>query len=161
MDVVIREAMQEDVPLVLPVWREMMDFHAERDTYFATCEGAEKAFSNFLSGNIEKEDAFVFVAQVSDIIVAYCLCMITERPPVCEMKRQYGNLSDLAVFETHRRQGIGEQMVKRAMEWFQLQGLERVEVRVAVTNEVSTEFWRKMGFVTYLKTMCKKTGDQI
>ena len=33
--------------------------------------------------------------------------------------------------------------------------LKRIEVRVAISNEISTQFWRKMGFTTYLEIMCK------
>ncbi|MEN8126852.1 MAG: GNAT family N-acetyltransferase [Planctomycetota bacterium] len=152
---IIREATKEDVPKILPVWREMMEFHAVRDAHFAICESADQEFAKWISENIVKEDAIVYVAESTKSIVAYCLCLISERPPVCEMKRQYGNLSDLAVAEKYRRDGIGEQIVEQAMEWFRSQGLKRVEVRVAVTNEISTRFWRKMGFSTYLETMSK------
>ena len=152
---IIREATKEDVPKILPIWQELMEFHADRDSYFATCEGAEQEFAKWISENIEKEDAIVYVAEHAKSIIAYCLCRIVERPPVCEMKRQYGSLTDLAVLETYRRDGIGERMVKRATQWFRSQGVKRVEVRVAVTNEVSTRFWRKMGFTTYLETMSK------
>jgi hypothetical protein len=32
-------------------------------------------------------------------------------------------------------------------------GIRRIEVRVAVTNGISTVFWRKMGFQPYLETL--------
>ena len=153
---VIREATEADVPKILPIWQEMMNFHAKRDSYFATCEGAEEAFSGYLSENIEKKDAVVFIAQNAERVIGYCLCLIAERPPVCEMKRQYGNLSDLAVLENYRRKGVGEQMTAFAMKWFHSRQLKRVEVRVAVTNEISTQFWRKMGFETYIETVYKE-----
>ena len=150
----IREATKEDVPQVVPVWRELMEFHARRDAYFATCQWAQEAFEKYVLENIEKEDAMVWVAQSDSAIVGYCQSMIVENPPVLHVKR-YGNISDLAVLDNYRRQGIGEDFVARAMEWFRSQNLERVEVRVAVTNKISTQFWRKMGFATYLETMSK------
>ena len=154
--VLIRTATEADVPKIVPIWQEMMNFHAKRDLYFAICEGAEEAFSGYLSENIEKKDAAVFIAQDAERVISYCLCLIAERPPVCEMKRQYGNLSDLAVVENYRRKGVGEQMTAFAMKWFQSRELERVEVRVAVTNEISTQFWRKMGFQPYIEAMYKQ-----
>ncbi len=151
----IREATIADVPGLVPVWREMMDFHAERDVFWKTREGAEDAFSKYVSENIKKDEALVLVAQNNEKIVAYCQCLIVEYPPVL-ITKQYGNIVDLAVCENYRRNGIGEKMVKWAMEWFKTKGLERAEVRVAVTNEISMQFWRKMGFTTYLETMSKQ-----
>ena len=150
----IREATKEDVPNILPVWRELMEFHAERDPYYVTCDGAEEAFAKYVLENIEKDDACVFVTQKNDEIVGYCQCLVVKTPPVFELK-QFGNIADTTVLEKYRRNDIGEQMVERAMEWFQSKGLTRIEVRVAVSNEVSTQFWRKMGFSTYLETMSK------
>ena len=76
---------------------------------------------------------------------------------MCEFNSEYGGLSELAVLADYRRRSIGEQMVEQAMEWFRLKGLTGTEVRVAVTNGISTQFWRKMGFKTYLETMYKNT----
>ena len=95
------------------------------------------------------------IAQDDEATIAYCQCFVVNAPPVLKTK-QYGNIADLAVLEKYRRNGVGEQMVERAIEWFRLQGLERIEVRVAVTNEISMQFWRKMGFQTYLETMSKQ-----
>ncbi len=148
----IREATREDVPQILPVWWELMAFHAERDVYYRTCEGAEKAFANYVHDNIEKDDACVWIAEMDEEIVGYCQCMVAATPPVFELK-QYGQIADMAVLEAYRRQGVGERMVERAMGWFHSRGLRRVEVRAAVTNEVSTRFWRKMGFTPFAETM--------
>jgi len=152
----IREATKEDVPNILPVWREMMEFHANRDPHFTLCRDAEKAVTPYMLENIEKVDAYFFVAENMKTVVSYCLCTIDKRPPVCEFYSEYGVLAELAVRDDYRRQRIGERMVERAMEWFRTKELQRIEVRVAVTNEVSTQFWRKMGFSTYLETMSKQ-----
>ena len=153
----IREATKEDVPKILPVWREMNEFHAERDIHFTLCRNAEEALTSYMLENIEKADAFLLVAEDAGAVVSYCLCTIDQRPPVCEFNKKYGSLSELAVLGAYRRKGIGEKMVAQAMKWFRSKEAQRVEVRVAVTNEVSTQFWRKMGFTTYLETMFKQT----
>lgn len=152
----IREATKEDVSKIIPIWRELMDFHAQRDIHFTLCNDAEKAFAAYMLENIDKVDAYLFVAENTTTLVSYCLCTIDKRPPVCEFNPEYGILSELAVLDDYRRQGLGEKMVERAMEWFRSKGIARIEVRVAVTNEVSTQFWRKMGFSTYLETMSKQ-----
>ena len=35
--------------------------------------------------------------------------------------------------------------------WFSQRGIDRIEARVAMRNEVSTEFWRKIGYESYKK----------
>ncbi|MFZ9024413.1 MAG: GNAT family N-acetyltransferase [Anaerohalosphaeraceae bacterium] len=150
---IIREATKEDVPKIFPVWRELMEFHAERDLYWKLGEGAHEAFSKHLIGVLEKEDTFVFVAYANDNIIAYCRCSIVQRPPVFATPRQYGSFSELAVVPKYRRKGVGERMVEHAVEWFLAQGVLRIEVQVSVSNEISAHFWKKMGFTTYLKTM--------
>jgi GNAT superfamily N-acetyltransferase len=55
-----------------------------------------------------------------------------------------------------RRQGVGGQLIAAAEDWFRLRGLRRIEVRVAVCNEVSKPFWRKMGFEPFVETVRKQ-----
>jgi len=151
----IREATKEDVPQILPVWRELMDFHAERDEVYMIREGAEETFSKYLCENIEKDDSCIFVAQNNHDIVGYCQCKVVESPPVLVIEK-YGNVEGMAVLEKYRRSGVGRLLVKQAMQWFKAKGLERVEVRVSVVNEISIKFWRKVGFEAYLETMFKQ-----
>ena len=92
----IREAKLEDVPKILPVWREFIDFHGDRDPFYKTCDGAEKAFTKYVGENIDKDDTSVFVAEVDGNIVGYCRCLTVATPPILEIKH-YGSIADLAV----------------------------------------------------------------
>ena len=157
----IREATKEDVPNILPVWRELMEFHAQRDPYWNLGESANEAFSKHLIEVLEKEDAFVSVACDNHTIIAYCRCSIVQRPPVFAAPRQFGSFSELVVLPKYRRKGVGERMVEHAVEWFRTQGVLRIEVQVSVINEISTDFWNKLGFSTYLESKYQsilKTG---
>ena len=78
----IREATIDDIPKILPVWRELMEFHARRDAFWTTRDDAEEAFSKYVCENTEKDDACVLVAEDNEKIVAYCQCLIVEYPPV-------------------------------------------------------------------------------
>ena len=97
----------------------------------------------------------MLVCESDDNIVAYCLASIANNPPVFEEK-QYGALCDLAVAESHRRQGIGESMYQTILDWFKQKNIHRIEIRVVVSNEVSTAFWKKMGFTPYLETVSQE-----
>jgi hypothetical protein len=62
---------------------------------------------------------------------------------------------DLAVTEQFRRRG------KEAEIWFASQGIHRIEVRIAVSNELSTSFWNKTGFKPYLISVFKNIRKEV
>ena len=46
-------------------------------------------------------------------------------------------------------------LYRSAEAWFTDQDVNRIEIRVAVSNDVSTSFWKKMGFNPYVATVFK------
>jgi len=60
---------------------------------------------------------------------------------------------DLAVTEAHQRRGVGEAFFDRVKEWCRGKAIQRIEAKVAVTNELSTRFRRKMGLAPYREIM--------
>jgi ribosomal protein S18 acetylase RimI-like enzyme len=143
-----REAIKEDIPRLVELWKELMDFHGARDSFFSRSKEGPENFGNFLLENISKDDAVIYIAETEKEAVGYILAMIQDYPPVFEVK-QYGLISDLAVTAKYRRTGIGLHLVNIAKEWFIQKGMTRAEIGVAATNEISTTFWTKMGFRVY------------
>jgi ribosomal protein S18 acetylase RimI-like enzyme len=143
-----REAIKEDIPKLIELWKELMDFHRARDIFFSRSKEGPEKFGNFLLENMSKDDAIVYVAETEREVVGYTLAMIQDYPPVFEI-RQYGLISDLAVTAKYRRSGVGMHLVGIAKDWFIQKGMIRAEIGVAVTNEISTAFWSKMGFRAY------------
>ena len=151
-EVTIRPAAAGDLPAIGALWKELTDFHAVRDPHFRpACDGAEH-FLKYMAESMESDQAWTAVAEVEGHVTGYCLCKDMEMPPVFA-RRRYELISDLVVGEGFRRRRIGSRMVEAAMRWFAERGLERIEVRVAVVNEVSSAFWRRMGFAVYLYSM--------
>lgn len=143
-----REAIKEDIPRLVELWKEFIDFHGARDSFFSRSKEGPENFGNFLLENMSKDDAVVYIAETEKEVVGYILAMIQDYPPVFEVK-QYGLISDLAVTSEYRRSGIGMNLFNIARDWFNLKGISRAEIGVAVTNEISTSFWTKMGFRVY------------
>lgn len=154
-ELVIRKATAKDLEPIGILWQEFMDFHKERDPVFARSADGHEHFKTFLAGHLEKENSLVLVAEQDGALVGYCLAMLANYPPVFE-SRDYGFVSDLAVTRDYRKAGIGEKMYKKAEEWFSKRGVHRVELRVVVSNEVATKFWRKMGFQPHVEVHVKK-----
>jgi ribosomal protein S18 acetylase RimI-like enzyme len=109
----------------------------------------------FISHHIKSDVSCVLVAEEgSKALVGYCLAALAKHPPVFD-RRDYGIVFDLAVTERCRRQGIGERLYSTAEAWFADRGIRRVEVQVAVSNEISAAFWWKMDFNPYITTEYK------
>jgi ribosomal protein S18 acetylase RimI-like enzyme len=153
--VTIRNACEQDLDMIIELWKELMDFHKIRDQHFSRSSDGHKKFMEFISGHIASETSKVLVADYNDSIVGYCLASISNNPPVFVIK-EYGSIFDLAVTESHRRTGIGEKLCQEIQKWFKERKIQRIELRVAVTNEVSTSFWRKMGYRPYVVTLYKE-----
>jgi GNAT superfamily N-acetyltransferase len=137
------------------LWREYMDFHRERDPHFTMTGDGHRRFGRFVSRHMTARNSRVMVAEQDGKIVAYCMAVLTKYPPVFK-RRDCGAVFDLAVTRRCRRTGIGEKLYRAVEEWFARRGVHRIEVRVAITNETSTSFWRKMGFTPFVTTVFKR-----
>jgi len=60
--------------------------------------------------------------------------------------KPYGFIFDIYVAEWARRQGVGKQLMEFAFKWFRDQGLEKVKLEVAESNERARPLYMKMGF---------------
>lgn len=150
--IAIRQARQADVPQILELWKELMDFHSARDGHFVRAEDGHERYGTFISECIDDPQACVWVAEEKQAgkLVAHCLAMIAEYPPVF-VHRRYGMIYDLAVTASHRRQGLGQMLVDKVAAWFAERDITRIEVQFTTTNEISGAFWvQKAGFQPFL-----------
>ena len=153
-EIVLRDACKSDLDSIGGLWQEFMDFHKERDPHFARSVDGHERFKEFIAGHIDAETSYVLVAEEDGKVVGYCLSELAKYPPVYE-NLDYGTVIDLAVTERLRRSGIGEKLYRSAEAWFTDHDVNRIEIRVVVSNDVSTSFWKKMGFNPYVTTVFK------
>ncbi len=151
----IRKATRADLPAIIELWKELMDFHSNLDPFYSRSQAGPENFLNWIEKEMENDNGELFVADSSGKILGYIKIGVSNYPPVFELN-EYGMISDTAVAGEHRRKGIGEALYLHAMDWFDTKGIERVELRVANVNPVSQGFWSKMGFTPYMTTMFKE-----
>ena len=147
----IREAVMEDVPAIIGIWKELMDFHKELDAFFSRSATSHERFAEFLTSNMEKEDSCVLVAADGEHIVGYCQATISKYPPVL-IKEKYVEIFDMAVTEKYQRQGIGRMIIDALRRWYADKDVDRIELKYLTANKSAKEFWTKMGFQPYLNT---------
>ena len=147
---VIRSGREEDLPEVLRLWQQMVDFHAACDPSLAMRSDAEalESVRAYLLANLDNPDSRLFVAEVAGVggLTGYLLAQVRTIsplaiPPTC------GVISDICVEEQWRRQGIGRELFYAARDWFRERGQTLIRLHVATANPVSQAFWRAMGGV--------------
>lgn len=149
---VIRLATRRDVPQIVRLWEELMDYHRERDPLFTRAHNGSDLFHRFLEQNIDNDAACVLVAEAKDEIVGYCQGMLDRHPPALA-DPDYGQVIDFMVTADHRHAGIGRRMFEALREWFRREGVRRIEVRHSTFNDEASQFWPHMGFQPYLQTL--------
>jgi ribosomal protein S18 acetylase RimI-like enzyme len=150
--ITMRRATEMDVPAILPLWNEMMSFHAALDPRFQPAPGRDAHWSRMISTWIQDEDDCVLVAEVGGRIVGYIVGMMRENPPVL-LPPCYGFVSDICVTPEWRQRGVGRRMFAALKEWFRQQGADHVELRVAHNNPTSQAFWRAVSCQDYMDSM--------
>ena len=151
-EVIIRKAVTADVPYIVELWKELMDFHKERDSIFSRSATGHERFSEYLITNIHSDRSCVFVAADGKDLVGYCMAKISKYPPVLE-QQAYGEIDSIAVTENYRRSRIGKRLLNEIREWYSEKGIHRVEARFSTYNKTTSEFWAEMGFKPYLETV--------
>lgn len=62
--------------------------------------------------------------------------------------RARGHVVTLDIRESRRRRGLGSRLLAEAEEWLRKQGVQRVRLETAVTNEAAVAFWQRAGYQT-------------
>ncbi|MBT1444375.1 GNAT family N-acetyltransferase [Shewanella sp. JM162201] len=102
---------------------------------------------DWLSAMLESPGYGVFVARsVGDGTISRTVGWVVVE---CRLSLETGykaEITGLVVSASHRRLGIGEALVARALQWSDAQGLDTVIVRSNVNRDASHHFYRALGF---------------
>jgi len=150
----IRKAHEDDLPALITLWKECMDFHGMRDPFFTRKEDGHEKWAEFVLSNMEDENWIVLLAEDPENVVGYCMASIIKCPPVLTTENQ-GLVQDMAVTERCQRSGIATALFVRAEQWMLEKGVDRIELNVAIINTRARAFWRKMGFGDFVERLVR------
>jgi ribosomal protein S18 acetylase RimI-like enzyme len=149
---IIRIASISDKPRIAELFKEMVEFHSQKDPIFTLKASGHEYYAIWFIDQIENDSALPLVAESDGMIVGFSLSFLRKYPGTW-LSENYGEINDISVTREYRRKGIGTKLVKKSTEWFKSKGIKRTEVKIATTNELSSKFWRKIGMTSYLETM--------
>lgn len=157
--IVLRDALPADRPLLLVLWRELMEVHTRDDPRFALAQDADARFVDYVDTARQRDDYRVRVAtwagdgpRRSARLVGFTIACVLPNAPMYRT-RWIGYVNDICVTREARGRGIGRALVLDALDWMRDRGAESFEVHVADRNPGALEFWRAMGAQAYLHRM--------
>ena len=148
----IRPATPEDVPAVLPMVAKICALHQSWDpAKYGFRDQPAEMYRRWLTTRANDPRSVFLVAEREandsqpSILTGFTVGTIETEIPIYRLK-EYGFLHDLWVEEAYRNEGIGRQLVMRAIERFVEIGVPQVRLDTAAANEAARGLFRACGF---------------
>src|SRR5215472_16666790 len=113
---------------------------------------ADSAMLPWLTSRFLQPASLGFVAEMDGIVVGFLTARIDDWesvPPVIESRR-IGIIDAVYVAEEFRRQGIGAELIGRAVEGMKEANAIAVETIYDAWNDASTRAWHRAGFSPWM-----------
>ncbi|HLF76752.1 MAG TPA: GNAT family N-acetyltransferase [Dehalococcoidia bacterium] len=123
---IIRDALLEEVPSVLEIWRAAFD---EDDTH-GELDDVQRVI-------LDDQNARLLLAVADGVAVGTL---------IATFDGWRGNMYRLAVLPQHQRQGIARSLVAAAEQWLQAVGCRRITALVERDRAWATSFWAAAGY---------------
>ncbi len=148
----IRRGRNSDLDAVTQLWRSMMEMHCELDNRFEVAVGSDEAYRAYLQTILDSFDYGLFVAELNNEVIGYCIGMILTNPAVFALQR-YGFISECMVAEKYQRDGVGHKIWDHVRRWFKRRGMTVIQLNVTPRNKKGYRFWQKVGCTEFLHIM--------
>lgn len=140
----IRAAQAEDLASLSDIWLQLMQMHETSDLAFMLAEDGLVQWQRMVRDLVDRDDTFVFVALKQAVPIGFCLGWIARNPPIYAL-RDVGFVSEIAVAQAFRKQGVGQSLIARARKWFAKHKLLEFQLSTAVWNHTAQSFWARTG----------------
>lgn len=148
----IRKATLDDVPQIIEIWKDFMDYHRPMDSFWTRTKDAHKKVTSYIRSNLSNKDYLIIVAEDGKRLIGYQIAQVMEHPPILERVR-HCLINDIAIIEPYRRKGIGRKMFNEARMWSRENNIDRIELQVVANNNKAIKFYEKLGLKSYLIRM--------
>ena len=152
----ILEASEKHIPEITKLWMEFMYFNAEIEPFNTSGDNVLTQVETHLRNKITSDDSLVLIAIDDQKVVGYSISQTTLMPPFSRGKT-IGVIYDMAVTASHRRKGIGKEMLDCIKAWFNERNINRIELSVVTKNTIGNSFWREQGFQDYEQILYLET----
>jgi GNAT superfamily N-acetyltransferase len=141
--ILVREATSADIAGIVPLWVELMQYHAAMSFVFELAEGYEKEVWEDVKAVVGSTHNKIFIAEEEGVILGFAAFAVIQRPPTMRL-RMRGQINETYV--RGKGKGTGTALINKIKEWFKAHDIEFITLMVAIQNEKSVNFWKKQGF---------------
>ena len=153
--VAIRQGETKDIPSILKLWTDTINWHAELDRDFTLATDGIQNFELVLTNAITNSSQVVLVAEENEIIIGFLYGYIKKYTGFFR-RRIVAHISDIAVCEEHRRKRAGTALMEKFEQDFaRANDSNDLSLFVHTKNKMGTEFYKYLGFDVTLLTMQK------
>ena len=155
-EVTIRPATKSDQAALGRYGGALMRQHHDLDPQrFILTDRPEAGYGRFLVSQLDDPESVVLVAERAGEVVGYIYAGL-EPMSWRELRAACGFVHDVYVEAGARHQGVGERLVRAAIEWMGSRGQPRVVLWSAAGNEAAQRLFARLGF---RRTMVEMTLD--
>jgi GNAT superfamily N-acetyltransferase len=150
MEINIRKWNREDLPQIHRQWLDHCRAVARSDMRIRP--DADSTMRHWLAERFRQPATIGFVAEADERIVGFLTARIDDWesvPPVIESRR-IGIIDAVYVADGFRRQGIGSQLIDRAIESMRNANAIAVETIYDAWNDASSRAWHRAGFAPWM-----------
>lgn len=132
----------EGIELTNDLWRKLTKHHAEKSRYFSETisRRTTEQRNRDLRDKYKRDDIRIDLAhdKATGKLAGYCITTIDDN--------QEGEIQSIFIEDEYRRNGIGDTMMKKAIEWMDRRSVTRKIIAVAFGNEEVFPFYSRYGF---------------
>ena len=139
---------------VQPLWEKLNEHHRAKSRYFAELF-AGLTFTERIADFRKKSKIDIRVDLARDldidILVGYCISTLD--------RNQVGEVDSMFVESTYRGLGIGDSLMRKALDWIHIHPVKSVQVSVSYGNEEVFGFYQRYGFRPRRTILIQKTQE--
>jgi GNAT superfamily N-acetyltransferase len=146
MDIIICEALINDVDALIKCHSRFMEHHINVDERFNLRSGAEEKWHEQISQAVKNPDILVLVATANSVVVGSAYTLI-KAGALDFGPEKIGYLCDVYVEPEFRRKGIARRFLSSALNWLLVKGIHLLETSWSVHSVEAQSTWPSLGFV--------------
>lgn len=153
----IRSAEKRDFNRINQLYEQVDQLHWEAHTEIFQEPTQKGRSDDYLLELIDKEGAFLLVAEKSNKIVGFAEAYIIKSPdyPILK-KRSWFLIDSIAVDKDSRHMGIGQALYNKLESIAKKRNIKSIELKVYAFNKSAEAFYNKNDFSVRNKTMFKR-----